>query len=200
MNKNKKIIIALITIVAIVAVISTFVLALFTAREGDKATIKLSNLDVVLKEDWPEPDDVPETGIDRHSKDVWGESLADKKAYVRLRFIPVVEYLYEDFDEDGDMISEWRTAPISQNVINLTVETNDNFVKDGDYYYYKKILNSHETTEKMNIAWQIIEIPSTLEGYKIRTDVRVILEYSQVENEVWKDVFKIDQLPDGVEK
>lgn len=199
MSKNKKIIIVLITIVAIVAVISTFVLALFTAREGDKAKIKLSNLDIVLKEDWPE-EDIPETGLDKHSKKVWGESIADKKAYVRFRFIPVVEYLYENFDEDGEMISEWRTAPISQDVINLTIEKNDNFVKDGDYYYYKKILNPHETTEEINMAWQIIEIPATLEGYKIRTDVRVILEYSQVENEVWKDVFKIDQLPDGVER
>lgn len=198
MSKNKKIIIASIAIIVVIATISTFVWALFTAKDEDKATIKLSTLDVVLKEDWPE-EDVPETGLDRHSKKVWGESVADKKAYVRMRFIPVVEYLYEA-EEEGNSISEWRTAPISQDYISLSVKHNDNFVKDGEYYYYKKILNAHETTEQMELEWQIIELPSTLANYKIRTDVRVILEYSQTANEVWKDVFKIENLPEGVEK
>ena len=34
----------------------------------------------------------------------------------------------------------------------------------------------------------------------IRTDVRVLLEYSQVSNEVWKDIFQIEELPEGVER
>ena len=52
----------------------------------------------------------------------------------------------------------------------------------------------------MSISWQIDELPSELEGYKVRADVRVILEYAQTTNDKWKEIFQIDDLPDGVQK
>lgn len=196
-KKNKKIIIWCSIVALIIILISTIVLALFTARQEEKAKINIGNLDVILIEDWP--DDVPETGIERNSKTVKGESVAEKKAYVRMRFIPVVEYYYEA-EEDGVQVAEWRTAPISQEYIRLTIEDKDNWVKQGDYYYYKKILNSKESTTDLNLSWEIIELPSTIANYQIRTDVRVLLEYSQISNEVWKTIFQIEDLPEGVER
>ena len=45
------------------------------------------------------------------------------------------------------------------------------------------------------------EMPSEIARYEnIRTDVRVILEYSQTTNEAWKDIFQIENLPEGVER
>lgn len=197
MKKNKKIIIGSGIALVLIILISTIVLALFTSRQEETAKINIGNLDVILVEDWPE--DVPETGLERNSKTVKGESVAEKKAYVRMRFIPIVEYYYEA-EENGVQISEWRTAPISQEYIKLTIDGKDNWVKQGEYYYYKKILNSKESTEDLDLSWEIIEIPGTLKDYKIRTDVRVLLEYSQVSNEVWKTIFQIDDLPEGVER
>ena len=197
MNKNKKIIIASVIMVSIVF-ITGIVLALFTSRQEDNARINIGNLDVILIENWDNKD-VPETGIELNSKTVKGESVAQKRAYVRMRFIPVVEYFVEE--ENGTQINEWRTAPVTNENINLNVNTNDNWIKQGEYYYYKNILEPEETTEEMNLSWQIIELPSVLSNYsKIRTDVRVLLEYSQVSNDIWKNVFQIDNLPEGVER
>lgn len=197
MKKNKKIIIGSSIALVLIILISTIVLALFTSRQEETAKINIGNLDVILEEDWPE--DVPEIGIERNSKTVRGKSVAEKKAYVRMRFIPVIEYYYEA-EEDGKQIAEWRTAPILQNYIKLKIDGKDNWVKQGEYYYYKKILNSKKSTEDVDLTWEIIEIPSTIKDYKIRTDVRVLLEYSQVSNEVWKTIFQIDDLPEGVER
>lgn len=198
MKKNKKIIISCAVIAVLIVIISTIVLAIFTARQEETAKINIGNLDVILVEDWP--DDVPEIGIERNSKKVKGESVAEKKAYVRMRFIPIVEYFYEA-EENGVQVSEWRTAPISQEYINLKIEGQDNWVKQGEYYYYKKILNSKESTTELDLSWELIELPGTLSKFNnIRTDVRVLLEYSQISNEVWKDIFQIEDLPEGVER
>ena len=86
---NKKKIIISATIIALL-IISTVVWALFTARKDDAANIQVGEIEVVLEEDWP--DDVTEFGIERNQKKVWGRSTGDKKAYVRMRFVPVVEY------------------------------------------------------------------------------------------------------------
>lgn len=198
MDKKRKITITSIVSIVAFVTIALIIFALFTSKEEDTANIYVGNLDVILKEDWPET--VPETGIERNNKKVWGESVADKKAYVRMRFIPIVEYYYVG-QEDGVDIAEWRTAPISQEYIKLTIANNENWVKSGDYYYYKSILDPKKTTDKLDLNWEIIELPATLSNYSdIRTDVRVILEYSQVSNDIWKDVFKIDELPEGVER
>ncbi len=198
MKKNKKIIIGSVVASVLIILISTIVLALFTSKQEETAKINIGNLDVILEEDWS-PEEVPEIGIERNTKTVWGKSVADKKSYVRMRFIPVIEYYYEA-EENGTQIAEWRTAPISQSYIKLTVDTHDNWVKQGEYYYYKRILNPKEVTESLNLSWEIVEVPSTIKDYKIRTDVRVVLEYSQVSNEVWKTIFQIDNLPEGVER
>ena len=77
MDKKKKINITSIIAIVLFIAIALIIYALFTSKEEDKVNINVGNLEVVLREDWP--DDVPETGIDRHSKKVWGESIAEKK-------------------------------------------------------------------------------------------------------------------------
>lgn len=77
MKKNKKIIIGIIIALILIILISTIVLALFTSRQEETAKINIGNLDVILVEDWP--DDVPEIGLERNSKTVKGESVAEKK-------------------------------------------------------------------------------------------------------------------------
>ena len=54
-------------------------------------------------------------------------------------------------------------------------------------------------TEKMKII-AIEELPTEISGNDIRTDVRVILEYAQASNNMWKEIFQIDDLPAEVER
>ena len=119
-----------------------------------------------------------------------------------MRFIPIVQYLYETKDEEGNVLSsEWKTASISQDNINIKIKNADDWILQGDYYYYKKILKPGEVTSKIDLEWEIYEMPSEIARYEnIRTDVRVILEYSQTTNDAWKDIFQIYTLPDGVER
>lgn len=196
---NKKKIIISATIIALL-IISTVVWALFTARKDDAANIQVGEIEVVLEEDWP--DDVTEFGIEKNQKKVWGRSTGDKKAYVRMRFVPIVEYYYvEKDDEDNITLAEWRTAPIPQENIRVKVKNASDWVLQGNYYYYKSILNPGETTSKIDIEWEVYEMPSEIARYeKIRTDVRVILEYAQTTNDAWKELFQIEALPSGVER
>lgn len=196
---NKKKIIISATIIALL-IISTVVWALFTARKDDAANIQVGEIEVVLEEDWP--DDVTEFGIERNQKKVWGRSTGDKKAYVRMRFVPIVEYYYvEKDDNDNITLAEWRTAPIPQENIRVKVKNASDWVLQGNYYYYKSILNPGETTSKIDIEWEVYEMPSEIARYeKIRTDVRVILEYAQTTNDAWKELFQIEDLPSGVER
>lgn len=198
MQKNKKIVIVSGAILIAIILVVTVVYALFTSKKEETAKINIGNIDVILKEDWP--DDVDDVGIEKNSKTVKGESIAEKKAYVRLRFIPVVEYYYEG-TENGEKIAEWRTAPIAQEYINLKIEGQENWIRQGEYYYYKNILMPKESTDELKLEWELTEVPKGLAKYeKIRVDVRVLLEYSQVSNGIWKEIFQIDDLPTGVER
>ena len=197
--KNKKTIIISVTIIALL-IISSIVWALFTARQTDSADISVGEIEVILEEDWP--DDVTEFGIERYQKKVWGRSTGDKDAYVRMRFIPIVEYYYEEKDEEENVtFAEWRTAPIAQENLRVKVKNASDWVLQGNYYYYKSILKPGETTSKIDIEWEVYEMPSEIARYeKIRTDVRVILEYAQTTNDAWKELFQIENLPSGVER
>lgn len=198
MKKNQKIVIVSGAVLIAIILTVTIVYALFTSRKEETAKINVGNIDVILQEDWP--DNIEDVGIEKNNKTVKGESIADKKAYVRLRFIPVVEYYYEG-TENGEKISEWRTAPIAQEYINLKIEDKESWIRQGEYYYYKNILMPRESTDDLKVEWELTEVPSGLAKYeKIRVDVRVLLEYSQVSNEIWKEIFQIDDLPAGVER
>lgn len=198
MKKSKLIISG--SVVVILIIIASITYALFTSKKTDSAQIKIGDINVELKEDWP--DNVDEFGIERYQKKVWGKSTGEKDAYVRMRFIPVVQYYVEEKDNEGNVIStEWKTAPIAQENIKITLSNDENWVLQGDYYYYKQILKPGETTDKIDLSWEVYEVPSTVARYEnIKTDVRVVLEYAQVSNDAWKDIFQIENLPTGVER
>ncbi len=198
MNKKKKIGIV-VAILAILIILSSIVFALFSAKQKKNAKINIGKIEVVLVEDWPDSEEVPEIGLKRNDKTVKGKSVADKKAYVRMRFIPIVEYHFTG-TEKGQEIDEWRTIAVPQEDIKLEFEDGGNWIRQGEYYYYKNILDPYQTTEDLKVSWEILEVPSTVTRYELRTDVRVLLEYSQVSNEAWKEIFQIEDLPNGVER
>lgn len=182
--------------------------ALFTATKKESANAKIGTINVKLEEDWPDPGTTTETGetydeygIKKYTKKVWGKSIGDVDAYVRIRCIPIVEYHEQTDGGNG----RWITAPVDQDSITINVtakDSNENqtWVKDGEYWYYTKILHPNENTDNMVIDWSIDQIPAELEGKSVRANVKVILEYAQTTHELWKENFQIDKLPESVEK
>lgn len=201
---NKTLIIILSVLVVFFAVLG-IAWALLSDKEEGNSQIQIGKINVDLLEDWPEQGepvspDTPdikydEFGIRRYEKNIQGHSTGDIPAYVRIRCIPIVQYYYV---EEGSTTGNWITASIEQEDIVIHVN-GDKWVRNGDYYYYKEILNKDEKTDILNIDWQLSELPATIQEYDIRTDVKVILEYAQTANNVWKEVFQINELPEGIE-
>lgn len=199
--KNKKVIILIAILLLLITIISVFTAySLFSDVKNEEENLKIGKVEVILKENSPWEENEDEFGVENvYTKSVKGVSVAEQDAYVRIRCIPVVEYYMQNINasetaENG----EWITAPVSQEDITLAINS-ENWIQDGEYWYYKNILHGFEETEELNIDWQVLEIPSEISFYPIRTDVRVILEYSQASNNMWKDIFKIEELPEGVE-
>lgn len=194
--KNKKLLIIAILLIILIALIPIGY-SLFSDVEDAEEILKIGKVEVILEEDpeWEENED--ELGIEKYTKSVKGVSVAEQDAYVRVRCIPVVEY-YLEGNAEGE--GKWITAPVAQEDILVAINA-ENWVQDGDYWYYKNILHGlFEETDSINIDWQVTEIPSEISEYPIRTDVRVILEYAQASNNMWKDIFKIEDLPGEVER
>lgn len=182
--------------------------ALFSDTETDNSEVKIGTIEVRLIEDWPKigevipekPDEVyNEFGLERTYKTIYGESIAELDSYVRVKLIPIVEYYNDD--------NQWITIPVAQEDIVMNVEADD-WVQSNNYWYYTKILKGSQNatqeddskTGEMAINWQITSIPSGVSEYPIRTDVRVLLEYAQTTNNMWKDLFQIEDLPAEVER
>lgn len=211
-NKNIKLVVIVALLIAFIVLIPVGY-ALFSDHKQDTATAKVGKIEVILKENWPErgesdPNGEPgdkydEFGIKKYTKKIWGQSVGDLPAYVRVRCIPIVEYYVEP--ATGETEGKWITAPVPQENIQVLVTAKDNsdvttWIQGGDYWYYKNILPAGADTASMTVDWQVVELPSELSGKRIRSDVRVILEYSQTTNNKWKEIFKIDALPEGVEE
>jgi hypothetical protein len=214
--KNSKLLL-LITLLIVLVILIPIGYALFSHTKTDEEETHIGDIEVVLHEDWPElggtyettdattGDPVTETyteyGISKKTKRIYGESIKELNSYVRVRLIPIVEYYVTDGTSTE---GEWITAPVSQDKFVINV-TGDSWTKSGDYWYYKNVLKGHINeegpydTDTMDISWQVAEIPSELGAYPIRTNVRVLLEYAQASNDMWKDLFRIDSLPNGVQ-
>lgn len=207
-----------IAIILLVVVIAQSALSLFSAQKEQEESVEIGKIEVILKEDWPDigdeidvdNDGVTETytqfGIKKYTKQVWGLSTGNLDAYVRVRCIPIIEYFVEDEggQDPENRTGKWITAPVSQDSIIVAVNAmdengNDTWVKQGDYWYYTNILSKEQETTKMTIDWQVAKIPTEISAYPIRSNVRVILEYSQTTHNMWKDIFQIENLPDAVE-
>ncbi len=204
-----------IKLIIIVALLVTFIAlipvgyALFSDHKKDTTNAKVGKIEVILQEDWPELGEsygenltYDEFGIEKYTKKIWGKSVGDLPAYVRVRCIPIIEYYVEP--EEGETQGQWITAPVPQEDILLAVTAQDNsgvatWLQGGDYWYYKNILPAGADTAPINVEWVVTELPSELSGKRIRTDVKVILEYAQTTHDKWKELFQIDSLPEGVE-
>ena len=189
--KNKKIIIISILLIIVISLIP-IAYSLFSDVENLEKSLKVGEVKVILEEDqeWEENED--EFGIKKYTKSVKGVSVAKDDAYVRIRCIPVVEHYVES-------TNRWNVIPVAQESIIVAINS-DNWVQDGEYWYYKNIVKGFAETDNINIDWNIIELPAGVEESSIRTDVRVILEYAQATNNMWKDIFQIQDLPAEVER
>lgn len=193
---NKKILIIFLLIILAIVLIIGGTYAYFTTRIDDNVSGNVGKADVELEEEFPNTGN--ENGEDAVRKIVRGHSIAEKRVYVRLKCLPILEFLHE-FEEDGEAKAEWRTTSVSLEDIELKYTGSDWIEQDG-YYYYNKILNQNDYTTDLQIDWKLNQIPDQFVDKDVRLNVKVILEYAQSSNDAWKDIFEIDRLPDGVEE
>ena len=196
-GKNSRINLTII----IIALIASFVLlisstlAIFSAQAEDILKANIGKIGVILIEDYPETD---EFGAEISKKYVKGRSIEDIDTYVRIKYIPVVEFYDQETNDQQEQEWVWKTAAIDESKIKVNCIGED-FIEQNGYWYYKKILHPQEETTNLEIQWEILELPLELTEYKIRTNIKVILEYSQASNDAWKNIFNIENMPEGVE-
>lgn len=172
--------------------------ALFSDKDTDQLEYRVGKVVVELREDqdW---ENVPETGIEKSTKVVKGYAPTDSKpAYVRIKGVPVVQYreTLEPTEPGGQATTRWVTVPVPKENIALIFNGGDTWVQSGEYWYYTQQLTAGNYTSDLNIRWNFLELPSEIaDKQNIRADIRVVLEYAQAENNVWKDVFQIEELP-----
>lgn len=172
--------------------------ALFSDKDTDQLEYRVGKVVVELREDqdW---ENVPETGIEKSTKVVKGYAPTDSKpAYVRIKGVPVVQYreTVEPTEPGGQATTRWVTVPVPKENIALIFNGGDTWVQSGEYWYYTQQLTAGNYTSDLNIRWNFLELPSEIaDKQNIRADIRVVLEYAQAENNVWKDVFQIEELP-----
>lgn len=172
--------------------------ALFSDKDTDQLEYRVGKVVVELREDqdW---ENVPETGIEKSTKVVKGYAPTDSKpAYVRIKGVPVVQYreTVEPTEPGGQSTTRWVTVPVPKENIALIFNGGDTWVQSGEYWYYTQQLTAGNYTSDLNIRWNFLELPSEIaDKQNIRADIRVVLEYAQAENNVWKDVFQIEELP-----
>lgn len=198
-TEEKKIKIPTKSIIIFIALLILFItlvgigFALFSDKDNASLNVAVGKVNVTLTEDTEWQNNQDEYGIEKYEKNVKGVAAQDSKpAYVRVKAIPIVQY-YEI--PNGAETGEWITASVPQENVLILFQGTD-WVHDGEYWYYTKTIANEEQTSNLNIRWQILQLDSELSVKDhIRTDVRVILEYAQAENDVWKNVFNIQQLP-----
>lgn len=191
---TKSIIIFLILLIVLIALIGIG-FALFSDKDNDSLNIAVGNVRVNLTEDTAWQENQNEYGLERYVKNVKGVASSDSEpAYVRVKAIPVVQY-YEETIENETPVGQWITASVPQEDVVVLFE-GTNWVQSGDYWYYTQPIKKGEETKNLNIKWNILELNTDLATKDhLRTDVRVVLEYAQAANDVWKTVFNIEQLP-----
>lgn len=199
---------------------------IFTDSIKKDVSVTSGTTAVIFDEETTNPSDSSITKSFR-VKSGYNDAEKDKSVipmYVRVKFIPVVEY-----NNGTEASPSWVITDIPLSAIELTVEElpdgetgeannwifahdeplneDDDFFytkengtdkefKNG-YYYYKHILNSGQTTNHIKATCNVTK-PENLEE-DIRITLKTILESSQTRNELWQDRFHITALPEGVE-
>ncbi len=122
---------------------------------------------------------------DTTTKQVSVKSLGNKKSYIRVSLTPVW------------LVGEGEDAlPINNVILNLA--TNNDWVKSGDWYYYKHIIEEEETS----LLLQSVKLDGALTDNKYQDKtlkINVKAEAVQASNSAYIDVWDIDELPAEVE-
>lgn len=120
---------------------------------------------------------------DTTNKKVSVKSTGSKKTYVRVLLTP-----------------EWVDSNLSVENVELILADNTDWVFDNGYYYYKHILEKGEVTslllEKVHLIGS--ETGNDYQGATLR--INVAAEAVQASHEAYKDAWKINNLPTGVER
>ena len=185
--EHKKVILAIMYLFLAFLVLSGTLYAMFSDRAFAGANLQAGTLLVQLEEDPPFDGEVPEEGADTLLKVFRARSLSTVPMYVRARIIPIVEA----FDEEENM---YVTINIDVNDVLLSISGTD-WVVDGGFIYFTQILEPEQVSEDVEVILTGIRDTNNYSNMNIRVTVRVELEAAQVQNDLWKEIFDIQAIP-----
>ncbi|WP_193708248.1 TasA family protein [Alkalibaculum sporogenes] len=131
MKKNITILVSSVLVIALV--IGGATMAWFTSGAEANNVFTTGSVDITLNDEFPLDGIQNVNPGDWYQKDVSVTSNGSKQTYVRVRFTP-----------------EWTSAQerVSLPINNIVPDLNtDDWVRVGNWFYYKEILNQEETTE-----------------------------------------------------
>ena len=196
-TQNKRIIILTVAAAAAVCLSSAAAYAHFAGAANGSAEARTSVTQVRLNEDFPQTDEygAPAGTVKTFS----GTNTGSNRAYVRAQIFAAPEYRHVEAGPSGNETAEWRPLAVPVLVFPLLVTATD-WIDGGDgYLYYSEILLPGADTAEATVAAQAPD-PSLLPaGADVRLNLRVVLESAQAANGVYKTVFGIAELPEGVE-
>lgn len=203
--KKKKIIIAVSSVLLVLAVIATATFfAIFQSGQKTETSMTTGKINVELIEEFIDPDgnnddgnDPSGDGLENATKVITGKNTGTQSAYVRVKIFPQPEY-YSLNEEEWFIDGLIPTNYIKYN------QDNNGWIDGGDgYLYYSKALPAGETTSTITITDLHLEIPDGMlandKHPNHRVNMLVELEATQATNELYKINWGIDNLPSGVE-
>lgn len=166
-------------------------MAWFTAESGEVVnTFKAGTVKIELHDDFSQEEGKDVLNVnpgDAYDKIVYVENTGTKRAYVRVKLTPEWDLAEGKAFPEGFSNNTLSPAKLS--------ELGDNWIKIGDWYYYKNIV---EPTEENQITTNLIEkvlfegrdMPNDYQGAGFTLKVKA--EAIQASNDAIKDEWKID--------
>lgn len=183
--KNKK---SILAVLSILVIISTFAIGSlanwFTSSDSVTNNFKLANYEVVTHEKFVPKN--PKKGSDI-TKEVTVKNTGTLPTYVRVKIVPY-----------------WKNGmPLKYNGINtvdLNFTNSKEWVKNGDFYYYKKILQPGETSEVLLNGLTVSSKLNNNDDYKMNElEVDVFTESVIYKGDMQKEnnKYTVDSNKDG---
>lgn len=188
--KKKIIVMVMITAVAL-CFFSIGTLSWFSSHAEVPNTLTAGTVKVHIDEKSSSPILKDWDGSDYHKiiKVVNDGSIDD---YVRLRLTCV----WQEKQSNGS----YTDLPLDINNVSMVVDgaSDSSWVQENGFYYCKKILKQSVTSEPLDIKVSLKTKDSRYAGKRL--DIRVLSEAVQASHNAYKDTWKIESLPDGVEQ
>lgn len=162
MRKNKKMLLALVGVFALVGIASIGANAYFTSQDKESTTFKVVKINTEIEE---KIDSV-------NKKEITVKNVGNSECYVRVRITTSPQELINVVILDNYNANDWYEEKVDEN--------QDGKI-DYAYYYYKKVLETGKSTESLHSGYLInSELLQNMQLSSVAVDIAAYEESVQV--------------------